>query len=52
MTEAILRYLGSLEQGVRVQSGTVPPAESIIELCPDDLFPDYDTEPIMAYANG
>ena len=32
---------------------TLPPdgVERIIEPCFDDLFPDYDTEPVMAYAN-
>ena len=25
--------------------------ERIVELCFDDPFPDYDTEPVMAYAN-
>ena len=37
---------------------TIPPSipppdggERIVELCFDDPFPDYDTEPVMAYAN-
>ena len=33
---------------------TIPPpdgGERIVELCFDDPFPDYDTEPVMAYAN-
>ena len=25
--------------------------ERIVELCFDDPFPDYDTEPVMAYAH-
>ena len=25
--------------------------ERIVELCFDDPFPEYDTEPVMAYAN-
>ena len=27
-------------------------AEWVIEPCYDDPFPDYDTEPVMMYANG
>ena len=33
---------------------SIPPpdgGERIVELCFDDPFPDYDTEPVMAYAN-
>ena len=50
--ERILRHLGLWEQGVRVHSGTDPPSPPFIEPCLDDPFPDYDTEPVMAYANG
>jgi hypothetical protein len=50
--ERILRHLGLWEQGVRVHSGTDPPSPPVIEPCLDDPFPDYDTEPVMAYANG
>ena len=53
--EHILRHLGLWAPGVRVQSGTDPPpeiVERVIEPWLDDPFPDYDTEPIMAYANG
>ena len=50
--ERILRHLGLWEQGVRVHSGTDPPGPPFIEPCLDDPFPDYDTEPVMAYANG
>jgi len=37
----------------RAPPSTPPPddGERIIELCFDDPFPDYDTEPVMAYAN-
>ena len=60
----ILGHLGLWEQGVRVDSGTdPPPGHPVIEpwlACSpkleerrrDDPFPDYDTEPVMAYANG
>ena len=50
----ILRHLGLRAQGVRVSSARAPPeiAERVIEPCYDDPFPDYDTEPVMAYANG
>jgi hypothetical protein len=33
---------------------SIPPPDGgarIVELCLDDPFPDYDTEPVMAYAN-
>ena len=52
--ERILRHLGLWEQGVRVFPARAPPEpdEWIIEPCYDDPFPDYDTEPVMAYANG
>jgi hypothetical protein len=38
---------------VRVSPARAPPeiAEWVIEPCLDDPFPDYDTEPVMAYAN-
>jgi hypothetical protein len=53
--ERILRHLGLWEQGVRVSPSTGPPVEiveRVIETCIDDQFPDYDTEPVMVYANG
>ena len=65
--ERILRHLGLWEQGVRVFPARAPPEpdEWVIEPCYDDPFPclprriplsgrrrDYDTEPVMAYANG
>ena len=54
--ERILRHLGLWQQGVRVSPTTGPPVivpgERIIEPCLDDPFLDYDTEPVMAYANG
>ena len=54
--ERILRHLGLWQQGVRVSPTTGPPAtvpgERIIEPLLEDPFPDYDTEPVMAYANG
>ena len=53
--ERILRHLGLWEQGVRVIPTTGPPVpvpgEWIVEPWLDDPFPDYDTEPVMAYAN-
>jgi len=42
------------EQGAPSCLSRAPPpdgGERIIEPCFDDLFPDYDTEPVMAYAN-
>jgi hypothetical protein len=56
--ERILRHLGLWEQGVRVSPSTGPPASSaafagcIIDPLCDDVFPDYDTETVMVYANG
>jgi len=54
--ERILRHLGMWQQGVRVCPATGPPVaghgERVIEPCQEDPFPDYDTEPIMAYADG
>jgi len=52
--ERILRHLGLWQQGVRVLPARAPPevAEWVIEPCYDDPFPDYDTEPVMMYANG
>ena len=61
----ILRYLGLWSQGVRVLPARVPPkiVDRVIPPSPlgygrqsepsiDDPFPDYDTEPVMAYASG
>ncbi|MBT3191804.1 MAG: hypothetical protein HN341_04550 [Verrucomicrobia bacterium] len=42
------------QSGSMVMSPSTPPpdgGERIVELCFDDPFPDYDTEPVMAYAN-
>ena len=52
--ERILRHLGLWEQGVRVLPARAPPeiVDRVIEPCSDDPFPDYDTEPVMMYANG
>ncbi|MGQ9662373.1 MAG: hypothetical protein ACUVWX_08575 [Kiritimatiellia bacterium] len=49
-----LRHLGRWEQGVRVLPARALPeiADRVIEPCYDDTFPDYDTEPVMAYANA
>ena len=52
--ERILRHLGLWQQGVRVSPTTGPPesVDRVIESCFDDPFPNYDTEPVMVYANG
>ncbi len=52
--ERILRHLSLWEQGVRVLPARAPPeiVDRVIEPCFDDPFPYYDTEPVMAYANG
>jgi hypothetical protein len=50
--ERILRHLG-LWEGVRVSPARDPPkiADRVIEPDSDHPFPDYDTEPVMVYAN-
>jgi hypothetical protein len=63
--ERILRHLGLWQQGVRVSPARAPPeiVDRGIPPSPrgyggqaepyfDDPFPDYDTEPVMVYANG
>jgi hypothetical protein len=50
--ERILRHLGLWQQGIRVASGSAPPADWVIEPCLDDAFPDYDTDPDPIYANA
>ena len=66
--ERILRHLGlwpacrdacgaGREQGVRVEpnhhSGTdPPPGDWVYEPIDQDPFPDYDTEPVLFYANA
>lgn len=51
--ERILRHLGLWEQGVRVHSGRAPPEPAAPVNAPwvEDMFPDYDTEPVMKYTN-
>ena len=41
---------GAGKRGVRVHSGTDPPGETTIAPWLDDPFPDYDTEPVMAFS--
>ena len=50
----ILRHLGLWSQGVRVLPARAPPGivDRVIEPWLDDPFPDYEIEPVMAYANG
>ena len=50
--ERILRHLGLWEQGVVPARAPPEPSERVIEPWLDDPFPDYDTEPVMTYANG
>ncbi len=52
--ERILCHVGLLGQGIRGHSVADPPEpmERVIAPWLDDPFPDYDTEPVMAYANG
>ena len=55
VVEKILRHLKlwPAQAAPACLSRAPPPAggERIVELCFDDPFPDYDTEPVMAYAN-
>jgi hypothetical protein len=39
-----------LAEGVRVHSGADPPGETTRDPSLDDPFPDYDTEPVMAFS--
>ena len=50
----ILCHLGLWEQGIRVFPARAPPeiADRVIEPWLTDPFPDYDTEPVMIYANA
>ena len=55
--EKMLKCLGLWQQGVRVdpqqQSGTDPPnGDWVYEPVEQDPFPDYDTEPVLFYANA
>jgi len=52
--ERILRHLGLWQQGVCVSSASASSemVDRVIEPWLDDPFPDYDTEPVMMYANG
>jgi hypothetical protein len=55
--EKMLKCLGFWEQGVRVEpnhhSGTDPPnGDWVYEPIDQDPFPDYDTEPVLFYANA
>ena len=55
--EKMLKCLGLWEQGVRVKpnrhSGTDPPnGDWVYEPIDHDPFPDYDTEPVLFYANA
>ena len=52
VVERILRHLSLWEQGIRVHTGTDPPSECTIEPWLDDPFPDYDSEPVLTYANS
>jgi hypothetical protein len=35
---------------VRVHCGTDPPGETTLDPLLDDAFPDYDTEPVVAFS--
>jgi hypothetical protein len=48
--ERILRHLGLWQEGPRVHSGTDPPGETTLDPWLDDPFPDYDTEPVVAFS--
>ena len=50
--ERILRHLGLWQEGVRVHPGTDPPGETTLDRWLDDPFPDYDTEPAMAFSGS
>jgi Putative transposase len=48
--ERILRHLGLWQEGRCVHSGTDPPGETTLDPWLDDPFPDYDTEPVVAFS--
>ena len=48
--ERILRHLGLWQEGGCVHSGTDPPGETTLDPWLDDPFPDYDTEPVVAFS--
>ena len=55
--EKILKCLGFWQQGVRVEpnahSGTDPPVgDWVYEPWEQDPFPDYDTQPVLFYADA
>jgi hypothetical protein len=41
---------GSGKRGVRVHSGIDPPGETTLDPWLDDPFPDYETEPVVAFS--
>ena len=48
--ERILRHLGLWQEGGACISGTDPPGETTLDPWLDDPFPDYDTEPVVAFS--
>ncbi len=48
--ERILRHLGLWQEGMRVHCGAEPPGETTLDPWLNDPFPDYDTEPVMAFS--
>ncbi len=53
LIQRILRHLGFGEHGGRVRPTRNPPTpETVIEPWLGDPFLDYDTDPVMANANG
>jgi hypothetical protein len=47
---SILRHLGLWQEGGCVHCGTDPPGETTLDPWLDDPFPDYDTEPVVAFS--
>jgi hypothetical protein len=47
---SLLRHLGLWQEGGCVHSGTDPPGETTLDPWLDDPFPDYDTEPVVAFS--
>ena len=48
--ERILRHLGLWQEGMRVHCGAEPPGETTLDPWLNNPFPDYDTEPVMAFS--
>ena len=49
-SSASLHHLGLWQRGCACIAATDPPSETTLDPWLDDPFPDYDTEPVMAFS--